>query len=119
MGQLHIQWEYNGNLEEKVKLLTGLRGRPRDLDAVGGLGLVLTCFHTKGPCNRTLIMIFGQTSTPLYKWLKFARCVLLSVLTEDENSQICSPTAEEVASFQAAIGAKETYCADVWGALMG
>ena len=96
-----------------------LRGRPRDLDAVGGLGLVLAWFRTKCPCNRSLVMIFGQTSTPLYKWLKFARCVLLSVLMDDPDSQIRSPTAEEVASFQAAIGAKYPYCADVWGALDG
>ena len=105
--------------KKRVNFLTGLRGRPIDLDAVGGLGLVLTWFCTKGPCNQTLVMIFGQTSTPLYKWLKFARCVLLLVVTEDEDAQICSPTAEEVASFQAAIGAKYPYCADVWGAFDG
>ena len=64
-------------------------------------------------------MIFGQTSTPLYKWLKFARCILLSVLVEHEDAQILTPTAEEVVSFQRAIGNKYPYCADVWGALDG
>ena len=96
-----------------------MTGRKRDLDAIGGLGLVLTWFRTKGPCNRTLVLMFGQTSTPLYKWLKFARCILLSVLVEHKDAQICTPTAEEVVSFQRAIGNKYPYCANVWGALDG
>ena len=98
-------------------MLTSLMGRPRDLDATGGLGLVLVWYHTKGSCNRTLPLIFGQTSTPLYKWLKFKRCILLSVLIDDDDSKIRLPNTEEVRSFQAAIGAKHPYYAQVWVAL--
>ena len=43
-------------------------GRPRHLDTIGGLGLVLVWYRTRGPCNRTLTLMFGQTLTPYYKW---------------------------------------------------
>ena len=64
--------------KKRTNLIHSLGGRPRDLDAIGGSGLVLVWYRMKGPCNRTLVMIFGQTSTPLYKWLKFARCGLMN-----------------------------------------
>jgi hypothetical protein len=55
-------------------------GRKRELDAVGCLGLVLHWYRTRGSCARALSMAFGTTSTPLYKWLKFGRRVLLVAL---------------------------------------
>ena len=71
--------------------------RPRELHVIGGIGLELVWYRTKGPCNRTLPLIFGQTSTPLYKWLKFARCIMLSVYMDDADAKIRLPTADEVA----------------------
>ena len=47
-------------------------GRPREIDAIGCLGLVLFWFRTRGSTARVLPMAFGQTSTPLYTWLKFS-----------------------------------------------
>ena len=36
-------------------------GRPRELDAVAGLGLVLMWYWTRGSCARGLLMAFGVT----------------------------------------------------------
>ena len=57
------------------------KGKPRDMTACGCLGLILMCYQTRGTCTRSLALSFGQTSTPLYKWLKFGRKVLLHVLS--------------------------------------
>ena len=101
----------------KSNVIIFLGGRPRDLNAIGGLGFVLVWYCTKGPCNRILVMIVGQTSTLLYKWVKFARCILLLALMEDQNSKYLAPTAEQIHNFQEAIGAKYPHCVDVLGAL--
>lgn len=37
------------------------RRKPRDMDAIGSLGLVLTWYRTRGSCTRTLSFIFGLT----------------------------------------------------------
>ena len=42
-------------------------GKERDLSAYGCLGLVLMWYRTRGSCARGLAMMFGQTSTPMYK----------------------------------------------------
>ena len=47
-------------------------GRPREIDAIGCLGLVLFWFWTRGSTACVLPMAFGQTSTPLHTWLKFS-----------------------------------------------
>ena len=49
------------------------RGRKRDLDAIGCLGLVLYWYRTRGSVARAVSMAFGLTATPMYKWLKFGR----------------------------------------------
>ena len=40
-------------------------GRPRDLCAIGGLGLVLTWYRTRRSCSRNVALCFGQIYTPL------------------------------------------------------
>ena len=77
------------------------KGRSRDLPACGCLDLILMWYHTKGACARTLAVMFGQTSTPLYKWLKFGQHVLLHVLSPTPKAQIKLPTYEEEAKFKA------------------
>ena len=71
-------------------------GKPRQLDAIGGLGLVLTWYRTRGAVSRLLALVFGQTSTPLYKWLKFGRCILLSTLIQDQYEDGISPDANHL-----------------------
>ena len=41
------------------------RGRPRSIDAIGCLGLVLMWYRTKGATNRSLPLVFGLTFSPL------------------------------------------------------
>ena len=95
------------------------KGRPRDMTACGCLGLVLMWFRTKGSSARSLSLMFGQTSTPLYKWLKFGRKVLLHVLSRTPQAQVRLPTATEVESFKNAVKEKYPHCPNVWGAADG
>ena len=76
-------------------------------------------YRTKGSCARTLAVMFGQTSTPMYNWLKFGRRVLLHVLSRTPEAQVKLPTPEEVASFKEAVADKYPFCPDVWGAADG
>ena len=95
------------------------KGKPRDMTACGCLGLVLTWYRTKGSCARTLALMFGQTSTPLYRWLKFGRKVLLHVLSRAPEAQVMLPTREQVAEFKEAVSEKYPFCPNVWGAADG
>ena len=79
-------------------------GSPRQLNAIGALGLVLMWYRTRGSCARALSLLFGLTSTPMYKWLKFARKVLLHVLSSDLNSKIRLPSIETIRFYQSVIG---------------
>ena len=105
-----------GRIRKKILEDGKPKGRPRDLSACGCLGLVLMWYRTKGSCARALSMMFGQTSTPMYKWLKFGRKVLLHVLSRHDAAKVKLPTAAESEGFKAAVAEKYPYCPDVWGA---
>ena len=75
------------------------KGKPRDMTACGCLCLILMWYCTRGTCSRGLALLFGQTSTPMYKWLKFGRKVLLHVLSREKSAVIKLPTEEEVHFF--------------------
>ena len=64
-------------------------------------------------------MMFGQTSTPMYRWLKFGRRLLLNVLSRVPEAQVKLPTSTEIASFKAAVSEKYPSCPNVWGAADG
>ena len=51
--------------------------------------------------------------------VKFARCILLSVLINDIDARITRPSAEEIDHYCECIGAKYPLLANVWGALDG
>ena len=89
------------------------------MTAVGCLGLVLTWYRTRGLCARSLALHFGQTSTPMYRWLNFARKVLLYCLIQDPDAKIAHPTLEQVRFFQSVIGRKYPHVASVWAAADG
>lgn len=95
------------------------KGRTRDMTACGCLGLILMWYRTKGSCARTLAAMFGQTSTPLYRWLKFGRKVLLHVLSRLPCAQVKLPTDAEVVKFKEQVASKYPYCPNVWGAADG
>ena len=64
-------------------------------------------------------MVFGQTSTPFFKWLKFGRKILLSLLIDDLQAKVTPLSPEEVEFYRNAIGNKYPLMGDVWGALDG
>ena len=95
------------------------KGRQRDMTACGCLGLVLMWYRTRGSCARGLAMLFGQTSSPLYLWLKFGRKVLLHVLSRETRALVRLPNEEEVRFFCHVIANKYPVLQDVWGAADG
>ena len=95
------------------------KGRRQDLDSIGCLGLVLYWYRTRGSCARSFPMAFGQTSTPLYKWLKFGRRVLLFALQRHPAAKVCIPAADEIRRYTEAITAKYPMLEGVWGAMDG
>jgi hypothetical protein len=70
--RIHRTCIYHKNREKK--------GRPRQLDAEGCLGLVLMWYCTRGAVSRSLCIMFGLTLTVMLHWLKFGKRVLLSIL---------------------------------------
>ena len=118
--RLHT-YDYTTNRIRKLKLRRDGTpyGRPRELDAAAGLGLVLMWYRTRGPCTRGLLMAFGVTSSPLYMWLLFSRRILLFVLMKVKEAQISFPTEQEIEDYVAAISAKYPILTDerVWGAV--
>ena len=121
-GRKFDTWTFDEDakiLRPKKRNLLVAQGRPRDLDAVGGLGLVLMWFRTRGALTRNVALHFGQTSTPLYKWLKFARKILLSVLINHPEAAVVTPNDEEIIFYISCIGAKYKYCPNVWAAMDG
>ena len=95
------------------------KGRRRDLDATGCLGLVLFWYRSKGSCARAMSLAFGTTSTPLYKWLKFGRRVLLCAIQRVPHAKVSLPNGEEVRAYVQAVNNKYPVLEDVWGACDG
>jgi hypothetical protein len=95
------------------------KGRKRELDAVGCLGLVLYWYRSRGSCARAMSLAFGTTSSPLYQWLKFGRRVLLFALQHVPQAKVSLPSGEEVAAYVEAINNKYPVLTDVWAACDG
>ena len=95
------------------------QGRPRHLSPLGGLGLVLTWYRTKGARSSNLALQFGLTSTPLNGWLWFGMICLRSALVTHPKAKICKPTAEEVQVYKGAVNRKYPSLTDVWAAVDG
>ena len=88
-----------------------------EICAVGGLGLVLMWYRTKGSCARGLALLFGQTSTPLYRWIQFGRMILLKAIIQDPDVKVSMPSLEDVTVFKNAISDKYPVLDNVWGAV--
>ena len=95
------------------------RGKPRDVEAICVLALVLVWYRTKGSCSRSLAMLFGLTSTHMYSWMKFGQKVLLHVLSSDDDAKVMLPSLEQVRCYQEVIGQKYPLCNDVWATADG
>ena len=64
-------------------------------------------------------MAFGLTSTPMYKWLKFGRRVLLCAIQKHPLVRLAKITEDEIRTYQEAISRKYPILEDVWGACDG
>jgi hypothetical protein len=108
--------------ELKTSALLGKnRGRPRKVDAIGCLGLVLFWFRTRGSSARAISLAFGLTSSPMYEWLRFGRRTLLYAIQDHPDAVVKPPTGAEVDSYVEAVGNKYPLLAEerVWGAMDG
>ena len=91
----------------------------RGMTACGCIGLILVWYHTRGSCVRSFFMLFGQTSTPLYKWLNIGSKVLLHILSTDPDSKVSMPTNANVSFYHEVIGAKYPTYDNTWVAADG
>jgi hypothetical protein len=116
----HFLNRVSGFIQPLVPLSTGKRnGRPRHLDAAGCLGLVLMWYRTRGAVSRSLCLMFGLTLTPMQRWLKLGKRILLYILQDHPDAMIRKPTAAEVLAYTAAISTQYRHVPDVWGACDG
>lgn len=103
----HMWDESTGFIREVIVSKHGkIMGRRREIDATGCLGLVLYWYRTRGSVARATSMAFGLTSTPMYKWLKFGRRVLLFVLHQHPLAKVSLPSQDEIGDYVHAIGQK-------------
>ena len=92
------------------------RRKPRDMDAAGSLGLILTWFRTRGACTRNLSFTFGLTSSQIYNWILFGRRVLLSILQKHPLAKISLPTTKEIDQYTNVVHVKYPQIPPTWGA---
>ena len=111
--------EYGYIFPKDVVRLGMSMGSPRQINTIQGIGMVLMWYCAQGSCFRNLDLLFGQTYTSMYKWLKFSRRVLLHVISRDINSKVIMPSIEDVRIYNEVIGAKYLLRGDVWGAADG
>ena len=78
-------------------------GRPRSIDAVGALGMLLMWYRTKGPLNRSFPLIFGVTNSPMHRWLKLSKVCLLKALQKYKPT---APTAQQCEAYCEAIASR-------------
>ena len=93
-------------------------GRKRDFTSQMLLGLTLAWTRTRGSL-KVLQIIFGFTSAPLSRWIRYGRRLLVMCLRHHPDSAIKLPTREEIAQFQVAISSMYTSIPYVYAALDG
>jgi hypothetical protein len=109
--------ETTGIIYEKKTTGNGSRrGRPRSIDAVGCLGLILMWYRTKGAVTRSLVLTFGLTLTPFERWLNFGKRILYKALEEYKPTL---PSDEKLEQYVQAISRKYPHLDGVAFALDG
>ena len=77
-------------------------GRPRLMTAGDCLGLYLAWTRLRGT-TVTLQMIFGLSATTVSLYLRFARRILLQILSRHPDAAIRTPNADKIREYQAII----------------
>ena len=93
-------------------------GRPRLMNAMDCLGLILGWTRTRGSAT-ALQLIFGTTMTPTCKYLQFARRILVYVLHKDVYAKISMPTNEKLEEYRNMIATRHPALQNVWGFIDG
>ena len=93
MFDTHYQCRKTKRIKPKVP---SKGGKPRQINAICALGLVLVWYRTRGSCTRSLAILFGLTSSPMYSWLNFSRKVLLHILSNDHDAKVILPTVDKI-----------------------
>ncbi len=81
------------------------RGRPRSMNDVQCLGLVLSWNRTRGS-DMVLCLIFGVTDSVCKLFLRFGRLILLEILKRDSLAAVRMPYLPEAISFRGAVSMK-------------
>jgi DDE superfamily endonuclease len=92
--------ENTGVIREKQAIN---RGRPRTLDAIGCLGLVLLWYRTKGATSRTLSLVFGITNSPMERFLRFGKLLLYQALHQYRPQK---PSGDKIEAYVEALKTK-------------
>lgn len=86
----------------KIHKLKQTRGKKRKVDAANCLGLYLTWCRTTGS-NKVLQLIFGLSSQAVSIYLRFARRILITVLSEHEDAKFKMPSDQKILEFKAVV----------------
>jgi hypothetical protein len=112
----------NGMIRKlKVSAMGITNGRPRKVDAIGVLGLVLFWYRTRGSAARAVSLAFGLTSSPMHEWLRFGRRALLYALQFHPDAKVIPPSRADVDRYVEAIADKYPLLGEerVWAACDG
>jgi len=92
-----------------IKKIEGM-GRPHQICAEDGLCLFLGWSCMRGSMM-VLQLIFGMTMTPLSKYLRFARQIVVNIL------KIALPTNEKLGEYRQVIASRHPALQDDWGTM--
>ena len=91
----HTPYTTSGHIE-RLSVSERRSGRPRTLDSIGGLGLTLAWFRTRGSMTRSLSWTFWITGTVTSVFVHYGRWILLHVLQKNPLARISMPTNENI-----------------------
>ena len=91
--------------------------KPRMLDSVGSLGLLLCWCRTQGTLSKTFALSFGLTKSHVSAWIRFGNRVLLHVLQTHPDVMVCIASNENASEMAASVGMECKSCGDIWGSL--
>ena len=105
---------------EILKLSNNKRkgGRPRLISAGDCMGLYLAWTRLRGT-TVALQMIFGMTASCVAIYLRFARRILIHILSRCPDAAIRIPSPEKIKEYQAKISERHPNLKDVWCTMDG
>ena len=112
----HTPW--NQTTGDIVTLQLQTRGRQRSITASDCLGLSLMWTRTRGSTT-SLQMIFGLTQNPRSVYLRFGRCILISLLSNEPDARIKLPDIETLQDHIASVHRRHPLLENVWCTMDG